>query len=195
MEDFKLICDEMKMHGMEVPPENVLIGIKEARSALENYFRYFLSFSKKEFVWQPEYALIVNWLENNKGRGLFLYGDCGRGKSLLARYIIPAILLKYERKVVNVFNIQDVNSCIDEVLKKHIISLDDVGTEDVSSIYGNKRYAFPEIVDAAEKYGKLVIISTNLNGNEIIEKYGSRTMDRIIATTTRIEFKGKSLRK
>lgn len=195
MNEFKGIDDEMKMHGMQVPPGNVVIGVIEARSVFENCFRYFLSFQKKEFVWRPEYASVVNWLEDNKGRGLFLYGDCGLGKSMLSRYIIPAIFLKYERKVINVFNIQDVNKCIDEVLSKHIISLDDVGTEDISSIFGNKRWAFLEILDAAEKYGKLVIISTNLRGDKIIEKYGVRAMDRIISTTKRIEFNGESLRK
>ncbi|MFV0331131.1 MAG: hypothetical protein ACK5M3_14185, partial [Dysgonomonas sp.] len=90
---------------------------------------------------------------------------------------------------------QEMNKYIDDVLKKHVISLDDIGTEDISVNYGNKRQAFAEVMDAAEKYGKLIIISTNLRGDEIAERYGQRVMERIVSTTRRIKFRGQSLRK
>lgn len=124
-----------------------------------------------------------------------MYGDCGLGKSILGRYAIPAILLKYCRKVVTVYSMNDVNKDIDSVLSKPILSLDDVGTEDISAIYGNKRQAFSEIMDDVERNGKLIIISTNLNDSGLREKYSDRVMDRIMATTTRVKFTGKSLRK
>lgn len=194
MNDFDNIYDQMRVHGMELPAKRFEIRIPDAKTILENCFKYFLSFQNAQLLWQPEYDEVAQWLGHNNKRGLFLYGDCGRGKSLLTRYIIPAILLKYSKKVVSVYDIQTMNRNINEVLKKHIIALDDIGTEDVSVSYGNKRLAFAEIIDAAEKQGKLIIISTNLKGNEIIERYGQRVMERIVSTTKRIEFKGKSLR-
>lgn len=193
--------NEMKSIGMQIPAERIIIQIQGARTILENCFKYFLSLQNEDFYWQPEYEEIVDWLENNEGKGLFLYGDCGRGKSLLSRYVLPAILLKYCRKVVRVYDVQEINSNIDEVLKKHILSLDDIGTEELSVNYGNKRLAFAEIMDAAEKYGKLIIISTNLKkqGHSktrgIIDTYGERVFERIIATTKRVAFQGESLRK
>lgn len=193
--DFKSIYDDMKIHGMPLPAEKVFIRIPNAKTILENCFKYILSFQNIEFVWQPEYDEVVKWFENNQGRGLFLFGDCGRGKSLLSRYVIPAILLKYMKRVVSVYDIQEMNAKIDEVMKKHIISLDDIGTEELSVNYGNKRLAFAEIMDSVEKHGKLVIVSTNLKKDTIIERYGERIYDRIISTTYRIEFKGNSLRK
>lgn len=195
MNDFKSVYNEMKLHDMPTPVERVIIQIPNAKDILERCFKYFLSFEKVEFSWMPEYEHVVKWLENNNGRGLFLYGDCGRGKSMLSRYVIPAILLKYARKVVNVYDVQTMNKNIDDVLKKHIISIDDIGTEDISNSYGNKRLAFSEIIDATEKYGKLIIISTNLKGDKIASRYGDRVMERIIATTKRVEFNGESLRK
>ncbi len=195
MKGFKEIYEDMRLHGMPMPVERVKISIPNARTVLTNCFKYFLSFESAEFIWQKEYEEVAYWLEDNKSRGLFLYGDCGRGKSMLSRYVLPAILLKYERKVVSVYDVQDMNKKIDEVLKKHIISLDDIGTEELTVSYGNKRLAFAEIMDAAEKYGKMIIISTNLSDQQIADRYGWRVMERIIATTKRVLFSGKSLRK
>lgn len=195
MTDFESIYNDMKMHGMPLPADKVLIQIPNAKTILDDCFKYTLSRQNAEFIWQPEYDEVVKWFENNQGRGLFLYGDCGRGKSLLSRYVIPAILLKCMKKVVTVYDIQEMNAKIDEVMKKHIISLDDVGTEEISVNYGNKRLAFAEIMDSVEKHGKLVIVSTNLKKDAIIERYGERIYDRIISTTYRVEFKGNSLRK
>lgn len=195
MIDFSTAYNEMKLHNMPTLADRVLIQIPEAKTILENCFKFFLSKQYGTFIWQPEYEEVAKWLENSEGRGLLLFGDCGRGKSLLARYVLPAILLKYARKVVTVYDVQEMNTKIDEVLKKHIISIDDIGTEEVINNFGNKRLAFAEIMDAAEKYGKLVIISTNLTGQELADRYKDRVLDRIVATTKRIEFKGNSLRK
>lgn len=194
MSSFEEIYNQMKQHSMKVPEDRVFIKIPDAETILSNAFMYFLGKEEKSLCWQPEYVEIANWLSDNKGRGLFMYGNCGRGKSLLGRYIIPAILMKYARKVVSTFDVQEMNANLDLALSKHILSLDDIGTEEMTNTYGNKRLAFAEIMDAAEKHGKLIIISTNLQPSEIQAKYGDRVLDRIIATTKRIPFNGKSLR-
>jgi len=193
--EFSEVYENMKMLGMKIPIEKVNIQIQGAKTILENCFKYFLSFQNVEFYWQPEYDEIVKWLENNNGLGLFLYGSCGRGKSLLARYVLPAIILKYCKKIVNCYDSQEMNANLDLVLSRRILSIDEIGVEGISFDYGNKRDAFFEVMDAVEKYGKLIIVSTNLSGDEIIKKYGERVFERIIATTKQVEFKGKSLRK
>ena len=88
-----------------------------------------------------------------------------------------------------------MNADIDTVKRNHIIYIDDIGTESYSVKYGEKRFAFPEIVDEAEKKGKLLILSTNLSLDEIAQKYGERTMDRLVSITARVKFQGASLRK
>lgn len=194
MEDLSTILSDMKLHGMRIPDEKINISIDGAKEILTNALKYFISLENREYVWLPEYEKISEWLNDNNGRGLFMHGDCGRGKTVLARYVIPAILLKYDRKVVNCFDAQEMNTNLDEVLKKKIVCIDDIGTEEISVNYGNKRLAFLEVVDAAEKHGKLLIITSNLNKEQLVQKYGDRTMDRIISTTKRVLFKGKSLR-
>ena len=184
----------MKSFKMKIPQKRYQITIPNAKQVLECGLKYFIGLEKKEAVWLSEYDEIVKWLENNNGRGLIMFGNCGRGKTILGQYVIPAILLKYQGVVASAFDMNEANRNIDEVLEKHIISLDDVGTESLSVKFGEKRLAFPEIIDAAEKKGKLLIVSTNLTGDEIRERYDDRVIDRIHSTMTQVEFNGKSLR-
>lgn len=194
MNSFEEIYDNMKLHKMKLPANVTTIKVPQAKQVLQNALTFFLSKRNEELKWLPEYDNVAKWLENNNGRGIFMFGNCGRGKSLLGRYVIPAILLKYCGKVTSVFDIQEMNKNIDLVMSKQIISLDDIGTEEMINNFGNKRLAFAEIMDAAEKQGKLMIISTNLTQNEIVEQYGDRILDRIKSTTERILFNGESLR-
>lgn len=194
MINFENIEKEMRLHRMKLPPERIRIQVANAATILKNGLNYFLSKSGIEGIWLPEYEQVAQWLEDNKGKGLFLYGNCGRGKTLLCTHVIPAILLYYCRKVVKVYDVQEMNKKLDEVLSKGIIAIDDVGTEEMIVNYGERRLAFAEIMDAAEKDGKLVIVSTNLSADDLKNRYGDRVLDRIKATTVRVLFKGESLR-
>ena len=194
MNEFEEIYERMKTHGLKVPISKVEIRVPNAKIVLENALRYFLSLEGREMIWLPQYDLIAEWLEDNKGRGLLLYGSCGLGKTFLTRYVITAIILKYCNKVVTSFDMSDVNKDPDKVLSKHIIALDDIGTEEVSIKFGERRSIVPEILDATEKYGKLLLVTSNLGAEDLIKKYGNRTFDRLIAVTRRIEFNGKSFR-
>lgn len=195
MSNFEEITEEMRRHRMKLPGEKVQIKIGNAKQILNEAMAHFLSQEGRNLQWLPEYSKVCNWLTDNKGKGLLLYGDCGRGKSYLCRYVLPAILLKHSKRVVSVFDIHDMNADIDYVLSKHIISLDDIGTEQQSVKYGERRMAFSEIMDAAEKDGKLFIISTNLSAGGIKSRYGIRTLDRIRSVTSQILFEGESLRR
>lgn len=194
MKTFEQIVGDMRVSGMRLPVARVQVAVPDARNVLTGALTYFLGTGGRELVWLPEYEQVAAWLSGNGGRGLFLFGNCGRGKSVLCRYVIPAILLAHMRKVVAVYDVQEMNRDIDGVLSKHIVSLDDVGTEEISVKYGEKRLAFAEVMDAAEKYGKLVIVSTNLTLEELRQRYGDRVVDRIRATMLRVAFNGKSLR-
>lgn len=189
--DFKKTIDSLWETGFNPMPNLVSIAVPDAKSVLWRGLNYFTG--KAE--WLPEYEEIAEWLSGNKGRGLLCHGNCGRGKSLICWKIIPLLLNHYCRKIVSCYDAQQMNADIDAVKAKHIIYIDDVGTENMSVKYGEKRLAFSEIVDEAEKRGKLLIITTNLSLDEISQKYGERTMDRLVAITTRVKFKGGSLRK
>ena len=190
--NFKKLVNNFVATGYNPCPDKVYIAIKDSRTHLWGGLRHFLGEDAK---WLSEYEDVAKWLENNAGKGLLCYGNCGRGKSLICSRIIPLLLYHYHQKVVSCYDAQQMNADIDQVKAKHIIYIDDIGVENVSIKYGEKRFAFPEIVDESEKRGKLLIITTNLSLDELAEKYGERTVDRLIAITQRILFKGKSLRK
>ena len=144
---------------------------------------------------EKNYRPIVEWMTDNKGKGLLITGSCGLGKTLIAKHILPLLIRDSCRRVINIFTAQELNTKIDEILKLHTIYIDDIGTESVSKIYGNVRCTFSELCDAAEQRGKLLMITTNLTASELEEKYGERTLDRLRAITKFVAFSGKSLRK
>lgn len=194
MNNFDQVFAEMKRHNMPLPSSRTHIRIPQARQLMREAMQYVLNKENRELQWLPEYDQVVEWLNDNKGKGLVLYGNHGRGKSLLCRYVLPALLLRNCQKVASIFDTQQMNNRLDEALSKHIICIDDIGTEEVINNFGNRRHAFSEIMDAVEKQNKLVIISSNLNLEGLRSIYGERTLERIKSTTKRIVCAGESLR-
>ena len=75
-----------------------------------------------------------------------------------------------------------------------LIVIDDVGAEGMYNDFGTMHNVFSEIVDRTERNGVLLIATTNLNDQELREKYGERTMDRIRANMRIIILDEQSLR-
>ena len=182
---------DMRAMGFEFYPKPVHIRIPEAKEVLWQGIRHFVGDAAR---WEPEYDEVAEWLSDNRGRGLLCIGNCGRGKTLICGKIIPLLLNHYHRKVVASYDAQQMNAEIDVVKQKHIIYIDDIGTENLSVKFGEKRLAFAELADEAEKKGKLLIVTSNLSIAEIQEKYGVRTLDRLRAITKPVRFQGESLR-
>lgn len=194
MEDFNSVVDKMKLHGVSLRRKNIRFRVPNAEVVFDNAMIYFLGLYGKKYQKLKEYSGVIDWLRDNECRGLFMHGSAGRGKSVIARNVIPAILFKYCGKVVNVCDLDTINTDIDQKLQCALLTLDDIGLEPEANIYGNKRMAVSEYLDNAEKNGNVLIITTNLSEHEIFEKYGLRGLDRIVSTTKRVRFEGDSLR-
>lgn len=195
MKSFSEIVEKMQTHGMKVPKQPYHFQIPNAKAWLQEGLTHFLGFQKKRMIWLKEYDEIAEWLTDNKGKGLFLYGSVGQGKTLISRYVIPAILLGVCERCVRSYDTAEMNEKIEEIKRSRLVSLDDIGTDSTLNDFGTKRELFAEVIDNAEKTSQLLIITTNLNKEQLIERYGSRVFDRIIATTKRVLFTGESLRK
>lgn len=191
--NYKELIDRLKDTGYPEEPDRVVIKIQNAEQRLRGGLNYF---TQDNAEWsEKNYRPIVDWMEDNKGKGLLLAGGCGLGKSLIGMRILPLLINDACKKIVNIYKAQDLNSKPDDVINKHIIYVDDIGTEGTSNIYGNKRIPFCELCDAVEQQGKLLMCSTNLTVDELTEKYGIRTVDRLRATTKYVPLIGDSLRK
>lgn len=145
-------------------------------------------------IWLKEYDDIASWLGNNHGKGLLCIGNCGRGKTMLCYRIIPILLNHFMRKCVCCYDALDINTQIDEMKTKYLISVDDIGIESDYIHYGVRRQPFAELVDVAEKKGCLLLLTTNLTTDELLVKYGVRVIDRLKRITKVVHFIGDSLR-
>lgn len=194
MRDFEEICERMRANGMKLPSDREMLRLTDAKRCMWASLRYFLKQQGTKAVWLPEYDEVSAWLENNEGKGLLLFGNCGMGKTILGMYVIPSVILALAGKVVKCYNMDEMNRNADEIKRKRFVYLDDIGTESPYMEYGNKRAVFAEIMDNAEKNGNLVMASTNLNRQKLTEMYGDRVIDRIRSTMRVIPFNGKSMR-
>lgn len=198
--DFSQIIQRFEKGEEMFLADKVRISIPNAEQRLRAGLDYFVDKyscgenNHSEWI-EKNYRPIVEWMTDNKGKGLLITGSCGLGKTLIAKHILPLLIRDSCRRVINIFTAQELNTKIDEILKLHTIYIDDIGTESVSKIYGNVRCTFSELCDAAEQRGKLLMITTNLTASELEEKYGERTLDRLRAITKFVAFSGKSLRK
>jgi len=143
----------------------------------------------------PEYNQITEWMKSNNGRGLLIIGSNGRGKTMIAKNILPVFFDYALGKIVRCYHATEINDNADFILTRRIVILDDIGVEEQMVSYGERRWIFPEIVDRAEQKENILIITTNLVPDEIERKYGVRTRDRLRAICTPVLFNGEQRRK
>lgn len=177
----------------------------------ETLFRrvfYYVDRTADPFTMLPEYSQVIEWMTDTKGKGLFLYGNCGRGKSVIVTGVIPVLMQIKDRIVRPVQATQLENQCpfgdtvpgnaktnLDYLCRVSIPVVDDIGTEKLINDYGEKYEGFSKVIDIAEAKLKPLFVSTNLTEVNVIDRYGERVMDRIIRLCHPVEFKGESLRK
>lgn len=156
------------------------------------------------------YGKVLQWLVNNERKGLLMLGDCGTGKTAIATaiqevmadgramwYDVDTDTFRPQEKLFKWFNATDLmdSDALDEALAYRMVIVDDIGTEPETSIsYGQRRNPIPELVDNAEKKRNLLVLTSNLSGDQLREKYGERTIDRLNAICKTVQFRGQSFR-
>ncbi len=146
------------------------------------------------FVWKEEYDVIIQWMTDTKGTGLFITGDVGLGKSNIVEKVMPLLFFDQHNMMVCCSHAQDLGKQKQQLLTKKLLAIDEVGVEPLHNDYGVKSIPFKDIVENAERKGNILFISTNLNKAQMLERYDVRTLDRIRRLCTLVKITGNSLR-
>lgn len=145
----------------------------------------------EDFEWLPEYDEIVDWLCDNKGKGICLAGSNGRGKSNIINSVLPLIFKAYHKKILNPYNAR-------EMFGKRLewaVVIDDMGQDSIVNNYGNTIDPVELAICHCEERMKPLFMSTNLTKEQILKRYGIRVLDRINRLCRIVVFKGESFRK
>lgn len=145
--------------------------------------------------------------------GMLLTGQPGNGKSTLISALQKIISLLNMRdpsapsteirdlclpvytapQIVNIFTQNKIQ--FDQMCKKHILAIDDVGTESLEVLqYGNIYSPIKELIYSRYNDHLFTILSTNLNAIDFAEKYGSRIEDRTKEMFRVFKFPNKTFR-
>ena len=161
------------------------------------------------FKFLPEYEAIVDWMVNTKGEGLYLWGDCGRGKSIILTSVIPMLFQLLRKEVRCIHSQQIFEPCVcnfptskpdgkvinlDYLLFTKYPIIDEIGVESIVNNYGTKIDGVSQAIMNAEHESKALFVSTNLDAVELMQKYDVRIVDRISRLCKEVKFKGDSLR-
>lgn len=159
---------------------------------------------------QEKVAKVAKWLTGDHKPGLLMYGSqCGTGKTTMARAISNLIGLLFdscvssERKVVYRVTAIDLAKMYSEsperyksMVNQELLFIDDIGTEPSNlKIYGNEFSPITELLYNRYDRLKWTIATSNLDDNQIKERYGERIDDRLREMFDKIHFQGKSYRK
>lgn len=147
---------------------------------------------------------LYEWI-SSRSRGLILYGPLGTGKttaikalfSLAQSYykwgeaIFSSSRAYYEKFADSTGNSEVINS----YRRAKLLCLDDVGNEpDKCLLFGTPYQPIQDLLCYRYDAQKTTIISTNLDDEGLLQRYGPRLYDRFIETYDRILVSGENFR-
>lgn len=191
-----------------LPHERLHFTIPDARQRLEAELRrivggnYQWLHEKVQSGYDIGYEKIVDWLTDNKGKGLLFVGPTGVGKSMMCCDILPAIIGGKDSNKIPVVKAEDMRSRLDELKRARCVVIDDLG-KDKRKYYGEVDNSFFDLCEASVQGGPLLIINTllsttpvnsSLYPDSIQNRYGIEVLDRLASITTMVRYSGKSLR-
>ncbi|GET19875.1 hypothetical protein [Prolixibacter denitrificans] len=167
--------------------------VPECKKLFEDAFKY-VDHTARPFIWQHEYDHVVNWMHDTRGKGLFLTGDMGRGKSVIIMQVIPLLFHVKFRKNIHPVSAEEIPNKLEQIANRPFVCIDDLGTEAAVNNYGERFEGFMRIVNVCETNLKPLFVSSNLNSEQIMKRYDERTLDRIARLCKVVKFEGVSLR-
>ena len=182
--------------------KNSLMDEKFRNSRFETWD--FSKGSKKMYKLGTEYVARFSEMKE-RSVGMLIYGEPGNGKTFTTACMANALL---EQMIPTVC--VSINSLLDRIKETYtkwgkeveediirglcnadLLIIDDLGTEQGTEWSRTKIY---NILDSRYRNGLPLIITTNIELNELKEKYHARTYDRILEMCTPKKNDGESIR-
>lgn len=181
---------------------------KNAQLKLSSFDTFSLSYYKGEDYFTMEKILrnaqkYANEFNSDTTESILMLGETGLGKTHLSLAIANKVLEKgysviYD-SIINIlrnierehFSREHSVETMDLIMNADLLILDDLGTEYETAFYSSTIY---NIINTRLNSGKPTIISTNLNYNEICNRYDARVASRITAVYTCMKFCGFDVR-
>src|SRR3954453_16743123 len=142
----------------------------------------------------------------NDGRGLWLFGDTGTGKTTLAMliskaalqngrsvaiYSLPKLLARIRRTYDSEPGGDSYLSFFERLTSVDLLHIDDLGAEKRSDWVLEQLYA---LVNERYEAQRSILITTNLPHPELKEQIGSRTVSRLTQICDEVEVRGEDRR-
>lgn len=175
-----------------------------------------VEFRQRQFIMSDDLmeqaTKMASWLTGESSKfGIMLLGSCGNGKStlvkafdkLLTQLSIPlyrnCTIERYDLRMVDakyVTNLSKSNSKdFISLTRTELLAIDDLGTEPIEVMdYGNISYPIIDLLTQRYELQQFTIITTNLTGQAIREKYGDRIADRLNEMMKKVGFTNPSYR-
>ena len=125
----------------------------------------------------PEYDEEIDWMNDTRGVGLLLIGDCGRGKSIITTGLIPVLLGMKEISAYAVhadelnkpypfatstMGMEPKTTCLDYLTRCSRPSIDDLCVDPTSNDFGERFEGCIRAINAAERNCRPLFLSTIL---------------------------------
>lgn len=203
---------EEKQKAIEKEEKNQRLKTIKKNSLMEKSF-YNKTFENWDFEKGDRklYNLGTKYIENFKeikeeGLGLLITGGVGNGKSYLSFAIangllkkgVPVVcisingLLERIKETYSIWGKEGEWEIIKLLGNADLLVIDDLGTEQNTEWSISKIYT---IIDSRYRNKLPTVVTTNYPVDILKDRYGERTVDRLIEMCTTIESKGNSIRK
>lgn len=183
----KKFCDE---NNLQIQKKYFRFGFPDAEMQFKTAFELLV----KGYTHHEEYDKIIEYIKDNKGKSLLITGSCGTGKSVIACSIFP-LLFATTKKLMRPMTAQQFAK-LKQLPSYEFMIIDDLGLEGEVKNYGTEIDNLSDLMDKLERVGGCaVVITSNLTGEQMREKYGDRFMERLINNFVIVRIEGKSNRK
>lgn len=152
-----------------------------------------------ESVAGDDFNVGLNALVKSSGMeryGIIVTGEYGCGKTSFVQSALKGIrtINCTIPEQVDYLNYESYRESISELMDSSIL-IDDLGAERIRNNYGVREDLVGDFICRYHLYGKgRLYITTNLRGEEILERYGGRVLSRLKDLCIPIKFKGADKR-